>query len=393
MNICFCSQEYPPETHVGGIGTYTYNMASALGTLGHEIHVITSTQGSVCTYQENGVLVHRIKRKKIKPEELCHFCYSYSVARKISEIECQFDIVHSSEFASEAFCFALRKKYPLVTRLATPFFLTEKLNGKTFFGPRPLFNWMEKKQVLCSDGIFAPTRALATAVTQEWGINLSAVEVIPNSVDISRIIQLARNSPAPEFFAEKNFLLYFGRLEKRKGVRILAQCLPTVLERFPGLSMVFIGSDLQYPGPSMKEYIKTTVGKYQQQLIFFDNLSHEKLFPIVNLAKIVILPSLWEAFGFVCIEAMALGRPVIATSGSGFEEIIEDDASGFLVKPDNGELLGEKIIHCLTNEDNLHRISEGARRRAEDFEVSKVAHKLLNYYKKLREGCLKKKKI
>jgi len=393
MNICFFSREYPPETHSGGIGTYTYNMAMALSRLGHTIHVITYTEHSEGSYQDNGVVVHRLRSRRIIPKELWHFNYSYAAAKKVSQINCMFDIVQSSEFASEAFWFALNKIFPLVTRLATPMYLSEELDGRTLFRPSLLLNWMEKKQTLNSDGIFTSTRSLARVVTEKWGIEPSRVEIIPNSVDVSRIMKLAEDRPAPEQLKGKDFLLYFGRLEERKGVRVLAQALPSVLERCPSLYMVFVGSDLGFRGTSLRKYIQKRSGRFRERLIFFDNQPQEVLFPMVHLSKLVILPSLWEAFGFVCVEAMALGRPVIATSGSGFEEIIENDISGFLVKPGNSGLLAEKIIHALDDEKGLLRISEGARQRARDFDAAKVAVRLVDYYQKIKEEWLKKKTI
>ena len=383
MNICFFSQEYPPETHVGGIGTYTYNMASALAKLGHKVHVIASTKSGAMTVKDNGVFVHRIKRMRIKLKELEHLYYSYLIAKKVFKINCDFDIVQSSEFASEAFWFSLNKKFPLVTRLATPFYLVEELNGKMFFGPRPLFNWMEKIQTLNSNAILSSTSALAKKVSKEWKINTSKVKIIPNSIDLSRIKSLGNKMPIPDVLKGKNFLLYFGRLEERKGICILAKALCHVFKMFPSLHMVFVGSDMGYRGCSMREYIYQKADAYRKQIIFFDNLPHDVLFPIVNSAKIVILPSLWEAFGFVCVEAMALGRPVIASSGSGFEEIIENNVSGYLVEPGNSELLARKIISSLRDESGLSKISEGAIKRAQDFEVSKVALKLLTYYEKI----------
>ena len=389
MNICFLSQEYPPETHVGGIGTYTYNIASALAKIGHEVHVIAASKSVDRTVQHNGVFVHRIKRRYRKLKELEHLYYSYLVAKKIFKINVNFDIVQSSEYASEAFWFSMNKKFPLVTRLATPFYLLEKLNRKMFFGPRPLFNWMEKKQTLNSNGILSSTRALAKQVAEEWKIDKFKVEVIPNSVDLSRIHKLGNNLSVPDILNGKDFLLYFGRLEERKGVCILAKALHRVFEMFPSLVMVFIGSDLGYRGCSMKKYIYSKVDTYRKQVIFFDNLPHDKLFPIVNSAKMVILPSLWEAFGFVCVEAMALRRPVIASTGSGFEEIIENNISGYLVEPGNSMLLSQKIISSLRDEKGLRRISEGAIKRVQDFEVSKVALRLLSYYEKINKEWIK----
>ncbi len=381
MNICFFSREYPPETHFGGIGTYTSNMAAALVRLGHQVHVITSTKNGAKVYQEKGVWIHRINHRKILPKELWRFRYSYAVAEKISQIDCPFDIVQSSEFASEAFCFSTRNKVPLVTRLATPFFMANQLERRGFLTQRPIINWMEKAQTLRSDGIFSSTRALAEVVARRWDIDPSRIDVIPNSIDISRVIDLGENGPVPSVLRGQDLLVYFGRLEERKGVHIIAQALPSVFEQFPDIKIVFVGKDIGFRGQAMREYIVQNASRFRKNVIFFDNLPQEELFPIVKLAKIVLLPSLWEAFGFVCVEAMALGRPVIATSGSGFSEIIEDGVSGYLVKPDDAEVLARKITNCLRAEEDLGRISRGAERRAWDFEVSKVALKLLSYYR------------
>jgi glycosyltransferase involved in cell wall biosynthesis len=77
---------------------------------------------------------------------------------------------------------------------------------------------------------------------------------------------------------------------------------------------------------------------------------------------------------------MALGRPVVATSGSGFEEIIAAEESGFLVEPGNSEALARKISECLDDAARLSRVSEGAVRRARDFDASRIAAGLLDYY-------------
>ena len=164
MNICFLSREYPPETNIGGIATYTYNIASALTRLGHTVHVITSTQQNRDITVQNGVVVQKIKKQRMIIEELGRLFYSYLVAKKVNQIGLRFDIVQSSEFGNEAFWFAKRKELPLITRLATPYYLAEQLDSGAFRGPRrPCFflNWMEKKQTVLSDGIFTSTRALA----------------------------------------------------------------------------------------------------------------------------------------------------------------------------------------------------------------------------------------
>jgi glycogen(starch) synthase len=388
LNIYLLSREYPPETGTGGIGTYTYNTASALVKLGHYVQVMTATRFSEHIFQDNGVWVHKINRRSIRPKECDLISYSYSVARRLRRARCRPDIIQSSEFEGEAFWLSLHKKCPLITRLATPLFLIDKLNGRAFFGPRPILNWIEKRQTEHSAGILTSTRALARTVSAAWNISPARIEIIPNSLDLPRIIRLADEHRPPDLLRNKDFLLYFGRLEERKGVRVLAQALPAVFEEFPNLSAVFIGSDLGYQGASMRECIMSRVGEFRDRIIFMDQLPQEKLFPIVGLAKLVVLPSLWEAFGFVTVEAMALGRPVIATSGSGFEEIIEDGVSGYLVRPGDSQALAEKIVNVLRDETNRRLVSEGARVRARDYEVSAVAVRLVEYYQRVRARWL-----
>jgi glycogen synthase len=382
MNICFCSQEYPPDTHVGGIGTYTYNVASALAAIGHTVHVITSTPDRGRSYTDNGVAVYRIHHCNSRPLELSRLRYSRAVASQLNRMRCRFDLVQASEYASEAFWFSLHRRTPLVTRLATPTFMLQRLGGER--PGRRFCAFLEKQQALRSDGIFSSTRALADAVSRGWTIDSGRIAVIPNSVDVSRIVRLAANGGCPEELHGRDFLLYFGRLEERKGIRVLADALPRVLEEFSSLLVLFVGADSGYHGKPLRDYIKTRAGGHSHRIRFFDNLPHSELLPIVGAAKLVVLPSLWEAFGFVSVEAMALGRPVIATSGSGFEEIIENNVSGYLVTPGNPSALAEKIVQSLRDDTGLHRISAGARERARDFEVSRVAPKLIAYYQDIR---------
>jgi glycosyltransferase involved in cell wall biosynthesis len=392
MNICFLSQEYPPETKGGGIGTYTHNMASALVKLGHNVHVVTSTRSRGGTFEEGGVWIHRIKKPHLKPKELELLLYSWSASRKLAQIDCDFDLVQASEFEGEAFWYSSRRDCPLLTRLATPFFLIEKLNGKVFKGPRPLLDWIEKKQTLQSDGIIAPSKSLADAAAEKWEIDPSEIEVIPNGVDISRIIRLGEAGSAPESLKDQRYLLYFGRLEERKGVRVLADALPEILERYPSLKMVFVGHDQKHSGVSMREHISCQAGPYREQIIFFDYIPQEQLFSIVRSALLVVFPSVWEAFGFVCVEALALGRPVVASSGSGFGDIIEDGISGYLVEPGSSEMLANRILSCLYDEKSLKQVSQQASQRAQLFEASRIAQRLVAIYEKTRENWLQKKK-
>ena len=106
---------------------------------------------------------------------------------------------------------------------------------------------------------------------------------------------------------------------------------------------------------------------------------------LIKNAKLIILPSLWESFGYTVLEAMVFGKVVIGTQGIGHEEIIKDGKNGFLVPPKNPLKLSRKIVQCL-NED-LSTIEKNAYKRAEDFDIRKITKQMERYYLEIISNC------
>lgn len=385
MRICLISREYPPETHIGGIATYTYKTAGALARLGHEVHVVTAAWKPGADYEENGVWVHRFAEPRVKPREVQALAHARLVAATIARIPGCFDVIQACEWGGEACWYALSpgRRAPLVTRLATPLFLIDRLNQHAQYGARGLaFRLMERLQTRRSDGIISPTRALAEIVCQTWKIAPGRVTVVPTGMDPAPVRANA-DGPLPETVRGMEYLLYFGRLEERKGVHILAQALPSVLSAHPNLSAVFVGEDHFYRGGSMRAAIIAMNAACANRLVFLPRLSQRELFPIVKAARLVVLPSLWENLANTCLEAMQLGRPVIATRGCGFEEVIQDGLSGFLVEPGNPDDLARRMLEALADTALLERVGVGALRRVEDFAIDPMAALLAAYYEQL----------
>lgn len=390
MRICLVSREYPPETHTGGIGTYTYKTAAALVRLGHEAHVITASQKPAAEYQENGVFVHRIQEPDGQgplPQSLAH---ARAVAAAIGRIPGPLDIVQACEWAGEAFWYASapQRRAPLVTRLATPHFVVERLNDS---GPQRglrrglVTRAIERVQTVRSDGIISPTRALAKIVSDGWRIAPERVTVVPTGASLYQGAS-ASEAPAPEELRGTEYLLYFGRLERRKGVHILGAALPAVLEEHPGLKAVFVGEDLSADGQPMADLIRQLAAPYADRLIFLPRMPQRELFPIIRAARLVVLPSLWENLANTCLEAMQLGRPVVATWGCGFEEVIEDGVSGYLAQPDDAPALARRILDALGDREQARRVGQAAERRAQEFSVDAMVARLADYYQRLIES-------
>lgn len=388
MRICFISREYPPQTHIGGIATYTHKTAAALARLGHEVHVVTAAWEPGAEYQENGVWVHRFEEPRVKPRELQQLVHARHVARTLARIPGQFDVVQACEWGGEALWFALRRSRhtPLVTRLATPLLLVERLNEHSRTGTRGIVQrLMERTQTTRSDGVISPTQALAREVASAWQIPHERITIVPTGMT-SLPTTTTDLHELPEALQGAEYLVYFGRLEERKGVHILGEALTSVLTEFPHLKMVFVGDDLPYKLTTMGAAIRAMHPSHADRLLFFPRMPQRALFPIITAAKLVVLPSLWENLANTCLEAMQLGKAVIATRHCGFEEVIVDGTSGFLVEPGSVQELATCLSQTLKDEALIQRVGLAAQRRVADFHIDVMAQRLATYYEQLVHG-------
>jgi glycosyltransferase involved in cell wall biosynthesis len=109
------------------------------------------------------------------------------------------------------------------------------------------------------------------------------------------------------------------------------------------------------------------------------NLPHRQLYPIIAEARLVALPSLFDNSPNTCLEAMGLGKAVIGTNGTSFEELIVDGVNGFLVGPNDPEALAKTMIDAWID-PNLEQISAAAKQQMLEFAPDKTIPALLNYY-------------
>ena len=208
------------------------------------------------------------------------------------------------------------------------------------------------------------------------------ITVVPTGIEIPT---LATTAPG-HGLAGRRYLMYFGRLEARKGVRTLIDALGHVLEQDQDLWAVLAGRDLGLDGKSFAEYAAERLGPLMGRVRFLPALAQSELFPLVAGAQLVVLPSTWESLANACLEAMALGRPVVATTGSGFAEVIHDGVDGFLVPPENERRLAAAVLAALADPGRLAAVGQAARLRAGDYDLTTMASRLLALYEEVKRG-------
>jgi glycosyltransferase involved in cell wall biosynthesis len=134
-----------------------------------------------------------------------------------------------------------------------------------------------------------------------------------------------------------------GRTSREKGQMVLMQALPLIMKSFRDVQVLLVGENY------LQDDIMANIEEYglQQNVVMTGRLSQEEVYRLYSLMDVVAVPSLVEGFGLTAIEAMAAGKPVVASHVGGLAEIVEDGVTGTLVEPQNHQSLATAIIRFL----------------------------------------------
>lgn len=398
MNICLVSREYPPETDWGGIGAYTYYLANGLAAKGYQVHVICQSLDFDKEYMDDKVYVHRVSHKnrfyhkRFLTEFALRLEYSLSVFAKLKEIikKYNIDIVESPNLSAESIIYTFSKKAPLVTRLHTAYFeVVKNLNWPMSFDRR-LSCLLEDTLILKSDLVSCSTNAHATKIVSKIKIDVNKIKIIPLGVGLPPLAQGYDGGNSKDLE-----VLFVGRLEKRKGVHVLLEAVPLILEEIPNVQFILIGRDtfvssdyVSFSGPKERSFkeslLNSLAAKYKKNVHFLGYIRNEDLFPYFRSCNLFVAPSLYESFGLVYIEAMSYGKPVVATNVGGIPEVVSNERDGILVEPNNSESLAQAIIRLLKDKELNRFMGQNARRTVEQrFTREIMAENTLAAYKEI----------
>ena len=383
LNICLISEEFPPGMGVGtgggGIGTYAYNLARGLTELGHRVHVIVRGWGED-TVQKVGEM--RLYRASIPEPSWRRGTYFFNsrfgetreillwnlrvgqVVRRINAVE-PLDVIESPEFHAQGLFAALsQRRIPMVVKLHTPAYVLGRITGASVGWSRwdtMASEYLEYRLVRRARVVTSPSRKMAEDAAEQWSLDASAIRVIPNMIDDDLF------RPTNGTVVDNRTLLYVGQVVRHKGVETLVDALPIILDAFPGTRLRFVGKiDRSDSGtPSMSDHLRQRLreaGVSEGVVEFVGPVDRTVLPHAYRHAAVCVVPSLWESFGYSCLEAMACGCAVVASAVGGLPEIVTDQVDGLLVPPGHPEALATAVIRLLS--DPLLRLQLGSRAQA-----------------------------
>jgi len=181
---------------------------------------------------------------------------------------------------------------------------------------------------------------------------------------------------------EGSNLLFVGRLEKIKGAQFAIHALKDIVERFPSTMLTIAGT-----GPYEQELKSMTqeLG-VQSHVNFVGHKTREEVHALYKEATIVLLPSVWpEPFGKVGVEAMSVGRPVVASDVGGIREWLGDVKGGYLIEPGSIEAIALTVETIFHNRNLLEQSSKDLHQHAQNFSIEKYAERIQELYSTLKK--------
>jgi glycosyltransferase involved in cell wall biosynthesis len=375
------SEEYPPEFARGGIATYTYEMAMAMARKGDEVMVLTRTkEGRNIMRIEAGVICFRLHTEgwkarlpflwRFENDLLSYLKQSGRFFRRLSK-KISWDVIEAAEFRANALFIGNGMHSKLVTRLHTPRKIIQAINH---LPEEPEVDRLEKKQVLYSRAISAPSDAVIKRAKELEVIPADSGVVVPNPVSV-----------LPEPRVKKAFRICFiGRLEEGKGIAPFLEALPKVFTEHPKLQVAFYGSI----GPFNKEQTLTwkdrafeLVPEEHHDKLIFDFLPREELLPAIAQSMLMVLPSKWDNFPYVLLEAMMMKVPGLVSTNGGMIEMIEPNVDGWVLPDIGSDTIAKALIERLSDPEGLILAGERARDHVlRNYNAQKVAKKMTEFY-------------
>jgi len=367
MKIALISQEYPPETARGGIGTQTYAKARGLSALGHQVFVISrsldenryeSLEGNITVIRIPG-LENMLPMMTPVVEWLTHSTVVSAEVETLHQKE-SLDIIDFPEWAAEAYTYLLNRnewnKVPTVIQLHGPLVMLAHTIGwpevNTDF--YRLGSAMEAECIRLADAVYSSSACSARWVRTYYDDQKENIPVIHLGVDVGKF------SPKPVAKYDRPTILFSGKIVQNKGVEELVEAAAQLAKEIPDLHVRLLGRGDEKFVQRLQEKA-TNLGA--PDLLHFPGFVNQEKLPVeLSKAHLFAAPSYYEGGpGFVYLEAMACGLPVIGCSGSGVEEVIEQGKNGLLVPPKDAVALKDALQTILCNRQTLESMSVNAR--------------------------------
>ncbi len=374
----------------GGMNVYIRQVAQQLSDRGVCVDVYTRDHEpddpQVVDLAERARVIHvragsLSDRKEDLPDRLPEFlCGLLDYTRKHN---LSYDAIHSHYWLSGRVGNVLARQWR-VPHVATFHTLAEvKLRARAGESEPEARASGERRVIAAADRVVAFSEHEREAITSLYDADRDRIEIIPCGVDVDRFRPMDGGQAKEQLGLQgSKVALFVGRIEPLKGIDILLKAVAQ-LEEPEAVKTLIVGGDAE--GDREVERLKSLAGELgiSSQVSFMGRIEQQELPAYYSAADVCVVPSWYESFGLVALEAMACGTPVVASRVGGLPTIVKDGVTGYLVPWRCPEPFADRLDILLNNATINRTMGEAARSRALTMGWSAVADRLLALYRSL----------
>jgi glycogen(starch) synthase len=294
-----------------------------------------------------------------------------------------FDVVHGHDWLVAKACEALAKRVgsPYLTTIhATEFGRHQGWVGKH---PQSYIHRVETRMAKRADGVIVCSHYMRGHVADVFGIAEDRVTVIPNGIDPEDLVAVDDLDALRARFAapDERLILLIGRLVYEKGFQVALDALPSLIERLGGVRFLVAGSGTH------EAELKRQAAELglMEHGTFMGWIGDDVLHSLYRIADLCVVPSIYEPFGIVALEAMASGCPCIVADTGGLREVVPNHDVGLRFRSRDPRSLARMMTRVLTDGDLRDRLVTEASEHVLRFDWADVARQTLEVYEGLAQ--------
>ena len=386
------SWEYPPIVE-GGLSRHVRKLSEGLVLQDVDVHVLTRGDERMPAEEEReGVIVHRVREPR-RPRDLGEFvtwAEHMNADMLAAGVELgdrfAFDVVHGHDWlvAVAGDHLANRFRCPLVTTIhATEY---GRHQGWVETHPQSYIHGVERWMANRAERVITCSHYMRAHVSDIYDLEESRISVIPNGIDpldlqpVDDLAALRRRFAAPD----QRLVLLVGRLVYEKGFQLALEALPGVIERLGDVRYLVAGSgthEAELRGQADE------LGLHEHGT-FLGWIGDDVLHSLYRIADLCVVPSIYEPFGLVALEAMASGCPCIVADTGGLREVVPNEDVGLRFRSRDPDSLAQMVERVLTDDGLRNRLVAEASEHVLRFDWTEIAERTAAIYSRLGRAAV-----
>lgn len=384
------------------MNVYVRELTRKLGRLGIQIDVFTRSQDEHVPsvlhdlgYGNRVVHVPAGPQVPLPKQELTDYIPLFSdyILDFAAKKGCKYDLIHSHYWMSGIAARELQKVWgsPIIQMFHTLGLMKQRIaqNHEEAEGEYRIKG--EREVLQLADRVVAATVAEMAQLQWLYHVDRERIAVIPPGVDTSHFYPIPPDE-AKEFIGapiDSRMILFVGRIEPLKGVDTLIQAIARMWQKGAvcrhNLCMSIIGGEPDASRDAMTEEMSrlqalSSAYGLDDFVTFLGRRSQETLPYYYSAADVVVMPSHYESFGMVALEAMACGTPVVASQVGGLAFLVQDGETGYHIPVGDVEALSDRLLNLLEDGGLRSRMSHQAAQFARDYAWGKIAAQIADLY-------------